>query len=107
LTKPTTMNGRSVVGISGGLGQGFSGSPFTGSETLYVSTSAPYLPVEVVDQLTANGKSGTETDIFSDWGESVTVTVTQQRRACLLDRRADPIMRVLGPRRCRVPSDTG
>lgn len=63
VSKPTTILGRSVVGLSGT-------SRMNGTETLYVPTSGPPLPVQEV--LTQNGD--TETITFSGWGERVVVT---------------------------------
>ena len=74
LTKPTTIDGKSVVGVSGGLGQ-YEPSGFHGTQVLYISAVAPYLPVSVVyHETNGNGKTITATDHVSDYGESVSVT---------------------------------
>jgi hypothetical protein len=74
LTKPTSIDGKSVVGVSGGLGP-YEPSGHYGTQVLYISTVAPYLPASVVLHGT-NGNAATETatDHMSDYGESVSVT---------------------------------
>ena len=72
-TKPTTIDGRSVIGISGGLGPFATG--YVGTQVLYISTAAPYLPVAVVLHGTqSNGPPMTSSAHMSDYGESVVVT---------------------------------
>jgi len=52
-----------------------SGSSFPNSlQTVYVSTSAPYLPIGYSIKLTEGAHHGTATALFSKWGESVHVT---------------------------------
>ena len=72
LTSDRTVDGQSVVGVSGGLGA-LSPSGAKGSEILYVSTVAPYLPVEFVLSRTYEGHSGRTILTFSDWGEPISV----------------------------------
>ena len=72
-TKPTTIDGKSVMGISGGLGPYATGS--VGTQVLYISTAAPYLPVAFVLHGTqSNGKPLTSSSHMSNYGESVVVT---------------------------------
>jgi hypothetical protein len=70
--KPTTIDGKSVVGVSGGLPVWANGAP--GTMVLYVSTAAPYLPVAAVVQGTNSTDKVTGTDHMSDYGKFVTVT---------------------------------
>jgi hypothetical protein len=73
LGHPTIINGVSVVGISGQSGAG-SGSQARGREVLYVSTTAPNLPVEIVLHATEDGVVGSSIDIrFSHWGQPVSI----------------------------------
>jgi len=73
LGSPTTINGVSVVGISGHPGAS-SGSRASGREVLYVSTSAPNLPVEIVVHANEDGIIGASLDVlFSNWGKLVPV----------------------------------
>lgn len=74
LTPVRTMDGRQVVGISGGLTPDDAQGGATGTMTLYVSDSAPYLPVEAVVTGTLSGQSGRSTLTFSHWGEAVSVS---------------------------------
>ena len=72
-TKPTTIDGKSVIGISGGLGQGAPSS--AGTNVWYIPTAAPYLPIAWVIQRTqSNGKAWTTSGHMSNYGESVVVT---------------------------------
>jgi hypothetical protein len=73
LTPTRTVGGRQVVGVSGGLPPDMARGGATGSVVLYVSTTAPYLPVEVVERGSLGGQSGTATITFSGWGEPVVV----------------------------------
>ncbi len=70
-TKASTFDGKSVIGVSGAIA---SGTGPTGSQVLYVSTAAPYLPVADVQHETVNGKTGTGTARYSDWGKPISVT---------------------------------
>ncbi len=74
LTPSLTVDGQQVVGVTGGLPTDATRSGAVGSVTLYVSTAAPYLPVEVVTNGTLAGQRGTSTVTFSHWGEPVSVT---------------------------------
>jgi len=69
-TKASTFDGRSVVGVSGAIA---SGTGPAGSQVLYISTAAPYLPVGDVQHETVNGKSGIGTARYSDWGKPISV----------------------------------
>jgi hypothetical protein len=68
--KASTFDGKSVIGVSGAIP---SGTGPTGSEVLYISTAAPYLPVGEVTHITINAKSGAETVRYSDWGKPISV----------------------------------
>jgi len=76
LTMTSTREGRRVVGLIGGLPSTVANANITGTEVLYVSDQAPYLPVEFQYLVTpkhdvlAYSTSGT----FSNWGEDVVVT---------------------------------
>jgi hypothetical protein len=88
LGSPTTIDGVSVVGISGvpPADQVGSGSHATGREVLYVSTSSPHLPVEVSLHANEDGIIGaSSTLIFSQWGEPVSV-VPRPRQSRLTHR---------------------
>jgi hypothetical protein len=72
-TKATTIDGKSVMGISGGLGP-FAPTTSAGTQVLYISTAAPYLPVAFVLHATQNtGKPLTSSAHMSNYGESVVV----------------------------------
>jgi hypothetical protein len=76
LGSPTTIDGMSVVGISGvpSADQVGSGSGATGREVLYVSTSSPNLPVEVSLHANEDGIVGASSTLFfSQWGKPVSV----------------------------------
>jgi hypothetical protein len=67
-----TFQGRPAVAISGRLP---ASSPFANSlQTVYVSTSSPYLPIGYSDKLSEQGHHGTALLVFSKWGEPVNVT---------------------------------
>jgi hypothetical protein len=71
-TSERTIDGESVVGVSGSAG----GSLPKGakeSAVLYVSTAAPYLPVEFVETGAYEGRTGDSTLTFSNWGEPISV----------------------------------
>lgn len=70
-----TFDGRAVMAVRGGLPKDATSSGATGTTTLYVSTTAPYLPVAVVEHGTVAGQSGTTTIRFSAWHEVVTAPV--------------------------------
>jgi hypothetical protein len=69
----SVIDHKTVLAVSGGLPPNVSGAGVTGSVVLYVSTTAPFLPVELVEQGTVSGQSGTTTVVFSTWGEDVLV----------------------------------
>jgi hypothetical protein len=70
-TKASAFDGKSVVGVSGAIA---SGTGPEGSQVLYVSTAAPYLPVGDVQHEIVNGKSGIGTARYSNWGKPISVT---------------------------------
>jgi hypothetical protein len=74
LSGTKTMQGREVIGISGGL-PGPAQQGLTGSMTLYVATTHPTLPLGFSETSTAVSSSGTQhattTGTFTDWGEHV------------------------------------
>jgi len=74
MTKATMVDGKSVVGISGGLPADATQGGITGSEVLYVSDTLPYLPVRLVAHVHQGTQSGTSLVTFSYWGEGVSVT---------------------------------
>ena len=74
LTPTRTIAGQQVVGVSGGLPPAMARSGATGTVVLYVSTTAPYLPVEVVESGALSGQHGTATISFSSWGEPIVVS---------------------------------
>jgi len=67
----SVIDHKTVLAVSGGLPRNASGTGATGSVVLCVSTTAPFLPVELVEQGTVSGQSGTTTVVFSNWGEDV------------------------------------
>jgi hypothetical protein len=67
----SVIDGKNVLAVSGGLPANLSGTGATGSTVLYVSMTAPFLPVKLVEQGSAEGQSGTTTVVFSNWGEDV------------------------------------
>ncbi len=73
LTSTRILDGQNVEGVSGGLPRDLSQGGAKGSQVLYVSTTAPYLPVEVVTSGSLDGQSGTTVVAFSRWRESVSV----------------------------------
>jgi hypothetical protein len=73
LTPTGTVDGQQVVGVRGGL-PADSASGARGSMTLYVSTAAPYLPVELVTQGSLAGQNASATVTFSRWRQPVSVT---------------------------------
>lgn len=73
LTPTRTIDAQSVVGLSGGLPRDDLQGGAKGSQVLYVSTAAPYLPVEVVTKGSLDGQSGTTTVTFSRWGETISI----------------------------------
>jgi hypothetical protein len=73
LSSARTFEGQNVVEVSGGLGEALTKQGVTGSDVLYVSTSAPYLPVAFIQSTSLNGQSNTLKLTFSSWGEKVSV----------------------------------
>ncbi len=67
----SVVDGKNVLAVSGGLPVSLLGDGATGSTVLYVSATAPFLPVKLVEQGSADGQSGTTTVLFSSWGEDV------------------------------------
>jgi hypothetical protein len=69
---PQIINGVSAIGVTGNPNP-LSGTT-SGSETLYVSTAAPFLPVEVTIKAVESGITVVLTVIPKNWGVPVTVT---------------------------------
>jgi hypothetical protein len=61
-----TIDGKAALALRGSAGA-------SGTETVYVSTSAPYLPIAVVADATEDGRKITNDLVFSKWGEKFTV----------------------------------
>jgi hypothetical protein len=73
-TKPTTIDGKSVVGVSGAFDTPEREAGWSGTQVLYISTAAPYLPVELTQHGTmSNGVTITDANHTSRYGESVVV----------------------------------
>lgn len=68
LTAATTRASRAVIGVHGGL-PGTPAKGTTGSAVLYVSTSAPTVPVVFQLQEKSNGTEETDVGTFSNWGK--------------------------------------
>jgi hypothetical protein len=60
------VNGQSAIEIRGDAGA-------SGTETFYVSTTAPYLPIAVEARSTEDGEKVSDELVFSRWGEKFTV----------------------------------
>lgn len=73
LTPTRSLDGQTVEGISGGLPRDIGEGRAKGSQVLYVSTTTPYLPVEVVTSGSLDGQSGTTVVTFSQWSESISI----------------------------------
>jgi len=71
LTPTRSLDGQTVEGVSGGLPRDIVQGGAKGSQVLYVSTTAPYLPVEVVTSGSLDGQSGTTVVTFSRWDASI------------------------------------
>jgi hypothetical protein len=69
---PKTINGVSAIGITGNPSP-LSGTT-SGSETLYVSTTTPFLPVEVTIKAVESGITVVLTVIPKNWSVPVSVT---------------------------------
>jgi hypothetical protein len=61
-----TLNGHTAIEIRGDAGA-------SGTETVYVSTAAPYLPIAVAAVSTEDGEKVSDELVFSKWGEKFTV----------------------------------
>jgi hypothetical protein len=61
-----TVNGQTTLAIRGNAGA-------SGTETVYVSTAAPYLPVAVSAVGTEDGQKVSDELVFSRWGEKFSV----------------------------------
>jgi hypothetical protein len=61
-----TVNGQTALKIQGDAGA-------SGTETVYVSTAAPYLPIAVAAAGTEDGQKVSDELVFSKWGEKFTV----------------------------------
>ena len=67
------VDGVNVVGVSGSRTVTSNGAHLSASVTLWVSTTAPFLPVELIERISAGIISGIETLQFSDWGQPVAI----------------------------------
>jgi hypothetical protein len=65
-TGEVTVDGKTALALRGDAGA-------SGTETVYVSISAPYLPIAVVADATEDGRKITNDLVFSKWGEKFTV----------------------------------
>jgi hypothetical protein len=71
LTAPLTVGGRQAIGVHGGLPQGTQ-SGVTGSETIYVASTDPTVPLE----FKGTASTGvTDVGTFSHWGETLHLSV--------------------------------
>jgi hypothetical protein len=70
--KPTTIDGKSVVGVSGGFDTSEAETGWAGTQVLYISTATPHLPVAMTQHGTVSG-GGSITDAahMSGYGEPV------------------------------------
>jgi hypothetical protein len=74
-TKPTTIDGKSVVGVSGSFDTPEAAAGWAGTQVLYISTAAPYLPIELTQHGTAGNRQPlTDASHMSGYGEPVVVT---------------------------------
>jgi hypothetical protein len=71
-----TYDGHRVIKVSGKLPSS-SGAP-NSPQTVYISTTAPYLPVAYVLRVSSDDESIAITSTFSKWGESVKVVAPSQ-----------------------------
>jgi hypothetical protein len=69
---PKIINGVSAIGITGNPSP--SSGTTTGSETMYVATTAPFLPVEVLIKAVSSGITVVLTVIPKNWSVPVSVT---------------------------------
>jgi hypothetical protein len=65
------VNGKRAVAIEGAVK---SSSVGAGTQTMYVSTAAPYRPIGLAVKGTIDGRKITSDVLFSKWGEKFTVT---------------------------------
>ncbi len=65
------INGKEAVAIKGSLTSSSGGS--SGTQTLYVSTTAPYRPLALSDSGVVSGQKVSSDLLFSKWGEKVAV----------------------------------
>jgi hypothetical protein len=72
LSAPQIVNGVQVVGVSGNAAT--SSTLAQVSETVFVSTTAPYLPVGEAITATSSGIVGHGTVTLKNWGSPITVT---------------------------------
>ncbi len=72
LTAPTTIDGVSAIGIAGKINPTI--APLSGSETIYVSTTAPFLPVQVLVKESQSGVTANVVLTPKNWGIAVSVT---------------------------------
>ncbi len=72
LTSPTTVNGVAVIGVAGKLSVADFG--VGGTSTLYVSTTAPFLPEQLLLVESKSGLTANVTFTFKNWGVPVSVT---------------------------------
>ena len=70
-TPLTTTEGVATIGVTGGVNPALDTA--SGSETLYVATTAPFLPVKVVVKVSQAGVHVTITLTPKNWGVHVTV----------------------------------
>lgn len=71
LTAPTTINGVPAIGVTGKINASI--APLNGSETLYVSTTAPFLPVQVLVKESQSGVTANIVLTPKNWGVIVSV----------------------------------
>jgi hypothetical protein len=74
-TQPATIDGKSVIGVSGSFDAPEAANGWAGKQVLYISTVAPYLPIELTQHGTlGNGQALTDASHMSDYGGPVVVT---------------------------------
>jgi hypothetical protein len=66
------INGQEAVAIKGSIQSGPGSS--SGTQTLYVSTTAPYRPIALTDAGVVSGQKVSSDVLFSNWGEKVAVS---------------------------------
>jgi hypothetical protein len=65
-----TVDGQKAVAIEGDIATSSSGS---GTQAVYVSTTAPYRLIAIADKGTFNGQKVSSVTLFSKWGEKLSV----------------------------------